>query len=102
MVNLSSDEVSEFVSEGNVVLDFWASWCGPCQMLVPVFEDISQEIKTVKFGKANVDDASDAAIKYEVKGVPTLIFFKEGKEVNRVVGFISKDALKAKIEESFN
>jgi thioredoxin 1 len=102
MKDLKVDELKEFVSKGNVAVDFWASWCGPCKMLGPVFEEVEGELSDVTFAKADIDDVGEAATELGVRGVPTIILFKDGEEVNRIVGFMPKDALKVQIQESFN
>jgi len=78
-----------------VLVDFWASWCGPCQMLAPVLSQFAEEHKDkLKVGKVNVDEQRDLAIKYNITSIPTLILFKNGEIVNVSVGFHSKAELK--------
>ena len=77
-----------------VVVDFFATWCGPCKMLGPVFEELSTEINDIKFIKVDIDEHEDLCRKYKVMSVPTLIVFDKGKEVKRNIGFIPKDKLK--------
>lgn len=102
MKNLKSNEIQEYISKGNSAIDFWATWCGPCQMLGPVFEEISTELKDINFAKADVDEAGEAATELGIRGVPTIVLFKDGKELTRIVGALPKDALKNKIQETFN
>ena len=80
------------------VLDFWAAWCGPCMMLKPVFEELSQEMPQVKFCKLDVDEERDLAIEYGVESIPTLLFFKDGRVIHKLVGLRGKDELRAEIE----
>lgn len=83
-----------------VLVDFFAEWCGPCKMLAPVIDELATEMEgEVLIGKVNVDEAPDVAGRYGVQSIPTLILFKKGEEVDRMVGFQSKEALKAKLEE---
>lgn len=93
-VNLNKEnfEAEVLKSEKTVLVDFWATWCGPCQMIAPVVKRIAEEQK-VKVGKVNVDDEQELAIKYGVMSIPTLIFFKNGNPVKEVVGFHSKSEL---------
>ena len=86
-------------SELPVVLDLFATWCGPCRMLRPVLEELSEERKDVKFVSVDVDEEGEIAMKYGVSSIPCLVFIKNGEEVNRAVGYRPKDALEALIGE---
>ena len=93
---LNNDNFNKEVLESDklVLVDFWATWCGPCQMIAPVVEQIAKEYSDkLKVGKVNVDDNQELAIKYGVMSIPTLMFFKAGNLVNTVVGFHSKTEL---------
>ena len=83
-----------------VVVDFWASYCMPCRMLIPVLEDASDARSDVKFCKINVDDAQDIAERYGVMSMPILIFFKNGEPVYESIGLITKDELLAILEKN--
>ena len=80
-------------AEGKVLVDFWASWCGPCRMLSPVVEQLSEEIQDVKFIGVNVDEVERPAVKYGISSIPCLIVFKGGSEAKRSVGVIPKAAV---------
>lgn len=75
-----------------VVVDFWATWCGPCKMLAPVLEQIATEYAgKIKVAKANVDEEMQLAIEYKVEVIPTLFYFKDGKIIKKTVGVLEKD-----------
>ena len=77
-------------SEELVLVDFWASWCGPCKMLGPIFEEISNEVEGVKFAKLNVDENPSTASRYRVGSIPTVLAVKNGRVVDTMVGFKPK------------
>ena len=78
-------------NSGVSLVDFYASWCGPCKMLSPIIEEIAEERSDVAVGKINIDESVDLASQYGVVSIPTLIVFKDGKEIKRQVGFMPKD-----------
>ena len=82
-------------SDVPVLVDFWATWCGPCQMVLPIIEELSEELTGVKIGKGHVDEEMELAKQYRVMSIPTLIVFKDGKKVNMAVGAQGKEEIKA-------
>ena len=97
----SGDFESEVLQEKEkmVVVDFYADWCGPCRMMAPVFEELSQEMDNVKFVKINVDENSKLASQYSVFSIPTFLIFKEGEVIGQMVGAMSKERIKEKINQ---
>ena len=85
-------------NQGVVVVDFFATWCGPCKMLAPVFESVSEELNNAKFVKVDIDESLELALKFGISTVPTMMIFKDGKVVDKLVGFMPKESLKAKVE----
>ena len=81
-------------SDKPVLVDFWAVWCGPCQMMAPILHELETEMPDVQIGKVNVDEQMDLARRFRVVSIPTLIIFKNGQEVQRMVGVTSKEELK--------
>jgi thioredoxin 1 len=82
-----------------VVLDFWASWCGPCKMMDPIFREAAVERPDVVFGKVNVDEEPKLAQKYEIRAIPTLLVIVDGKVVKTSVGLLKKEALLQLLDE---
>ena len=96
MINLTSKNFEEEVlrSEKPVLVDFWAIWCGPCQMIAPIVEEIAKENENrLKVGKVNVDEAADLAVKFDVASIPTLMLFRNGNVVGTIVGYREKEEL---------
>ncbi len=81
-----------------IILDFWAAWCGPCQVLMPVMEEIAQEERQIKICKINVDEEPELARRYEIQTIPTLVYIKEGEIVDRMSGVRSKGEIVEIIE----
>lgn len=95
-INLTNKNFEEevFKSEKPVLVDFFATWCGPCQMLAPIITEIAEENgDKIKVAKVNVDEQQELAIKYDVSSIPTLIVFKNGDIANKIVGFHSKEEI---------
>ncbi|MEM4271577.1 MAG: thioredoxin [Candidatus Pacearchaeota archaeon] len=100
--DLNEDNFDDFISKGNVIVDFWAEWCGPCKMLKPVLEEFAKENKgKIKIGKVNVENEHELADRFMVMAVPALAFFKDGEQIDMVNGAISKEELKEISDERF-
>lgn len=101
ILHLTSSNFDEALKENRPVLvDFWATWCGPCQMLAPIVEEVAAENDAIIVAKLDVDKAEDIAARYGVMSIPTLIMFKNGEQVAKSVGFLKKERLQAFIDEN--
>ena len=93
IIKLNSSNFNEEILNKRTtsIVDFYADWCGPCKMIAPILEEISKERDDIIIGKINVDDNFELAAKYNVSSIPTIIIFKDGNEVNRIVGYRPKE-----------
>ena len=98
-VAFTDENTAEIIESGKpVVIDFWAEWCGPCKKVAPIVDELAQEFEgKVTIGKYNVDDDSDIATQYGIRNIPTILFFKDGKLVDKNVRSISKGSLQENI-----
>lgn len=94
-VEVNDGNLDSFVKKyRNVVIDCWAPWCGPCLMIAPVIEELAKELKgKVVFGKLNVDENQHTAMKYRIMSIPTLLVFKDGRIIDRIIGAMPKEML---------
>lgn len=100
IVTITSENYSEITgSDKTVLLDFWASWCGPCQMISPIVEEIAQEREDITVGKINVDEQMELAQEFGISSIPTLVVIKNSEVINKSVGLISKDEILSLLDE---
>lgn len=90
---INAEEFKEVIKEGKTVVDLFATWCGPCKMLSPILDEISEEITTTKFYKIDVDDNEDIAREYNVMSIPTVLVFENGILINTIIGLKSREYL---------
>jgi thioredoxin 1 len=98
-INKSNFENEVINSNKKVLVDFWAPWCGPCRMVLPVIEEISEEVADIKVCKINVDEESELAAQFGIMSIPTLMVFENGKMIKKSVGAKSKEDLLDWIDE---
>jgi len=97
---ITDENINDILKQKSItVIDFWANWCGPCKMIGPIIEELAIENTDITIGKVNVDENAESALKYGIRGIPTLLFFKDGVQVDKIVGVKSKYELQAKINE---
>lgn len=90
-------------SELPVLVDFWADWCAPCKMIAPIVDELSTEYDgKMKFAKLDVDESPQAALKYGIRGIPTLLIFDGGNPIDQIVGAVSRGELKRRVENAIN
>ncbi len=98
VLKISDDEFDGVIGSGVTLVDFWAEWCGPCKMQIPILDEVAAKVADVKVAKVNVDENTKKAAEFGVKSIPTLIIFKDGKVVQKYVGVQSADILTAALE----
>lgn len=97
-LEITDSNISTILKDNKITLiDFWAPWCGPCRILGPIIDELAGDNPDIAIGKLNVDENSDTPLEFSIRGIPAIIFFKDGKEVDKVVGVVSKSALQDKI-----
>lgn len=95
---LTSNNFHEFVKSGTVAVDCYADWCPPCKLLSPVLEKMSQEIKEIKFSKINTDENPEIAEEFQIRSIPNILIFRDGKLIDQIIGFYPEQSLKKKLK----
>lgn len=98
VINVTDSDFKEQISHGLTFVDFWAEWCAPCRMVSPIVEELSQEISQITFAKLNVDENPETAQSLGITAIPTLLLFKDGEIVDRVVGLLPRPQMKKILE----
>ena len=98
-IEVTDDSFEEFVAKNKIaVIDCWAAWCGPCNMLSPVVEQLAGEYKGITFGKLNVDENRKVPMKFGIMSIPTLLYFKDGKLADKTLGALPKKMLEGRLQ----
>ena len=99
-LNLNKDNFEKSIANGVALVDFWAEWCGPCKMQLPIIEEFSSEMEgKATIGKVNVDEELELAQSFGIQSIPTLILFKDGKPIKKLVGLHSKESLYEEVNQ---
>ncbi len=97
-VELTNENFDATIAEGVTLVDFWAPWCGPCRMIAPVIEELAEDFEgKATIAKVNTDEEQDIAVKFGIRSIPTILFFKNGEVVDQMIGAASKDAFADKL-----
>ncbi len=97
-IELTNSNFNEVVNSGVVLIDFWAPWCGPCRMVSPIIEELASEYDgKAKICKVNTDEEQDLAVKFGIRSIPTILFFKDGKQVDQLIGAAAKAVFAQKL-----
>lgn len=102
VVQITDDNFDEQVikKKGLILVDFWAEWCGPCRMIAPILDELAEEYEgQVTIAKLNVDENRQSSARFNIRSIPTLLFFKDGAQVEQIIGASSKSAIKAKVQQ---
>ena len=94
IIELENSDFKDFINQEKVLIEFFAEWCGPCKIVLPVLEKLSKETKEVKFAKINIEECAEVCSNLAIKSVPTIVYFENGKEVRRNTGSLNEMKIK--------
>ena len=97
VIEINESEFDEKIKDGKVLVDCYAVWCGPCQMLSPIVDELAEELNTISFYKLNIDEADEIPARYGIMSIPTLLLFENGELKKTMIGFKSKEELKREL-----
>ena len=98
-IELNSSNFESTIANGVTLVDFWAPWCGPCRMIAPIIEELAEDFEgKATIAKVNTDEEQDIAIKYGIRSIPTLLFFKDGQVVDQMIGAAGKQVIADKLD----
>ena len=102
VIQINDNDFDQQVIKGKglILVDFWAEWCGPCRMVAPILEELAVEYEgQITVTKLNVDDSQGTAARFGIRSIPTILFFKDGSQVDQVIGALPKSAFKSKVQQ---
>lgn len=98
VIKLNRENFTEKTKQGTILVDFWATWCGPCSMIAPILEQVAEE-ENFTIGKVNIDEERELAMEFAIEAIPTLVLLKDGQEQDRSIGLVDKNQIKELLQK---